>query len=84
MLKILPLSRLVKKKVAGHGLTRKFAKQCRLLERDPSYPSLKVELLEPRQYGVYSFRIDRKYRALFVFRPDKQGIEILNITVHYH
>jgi len=42
-----------------------------------------MELLEPKIHGVYSFRIDRKYRVLFVFRPDRKAIEILSITVHY-
>lgn len=45
MLKILPLSRLVERKIASHRLARKFTKQCKLFERDPSYPGLKVELL---------------------------------------
>jgi len=52
--------------------------------KNPAYPSLNLELLEPKQYGIYSFRIDRKFRAIFIFRPDKKAVEILNITVHYH
>ncbi len=78
------LNRKVTVKLRKHRLEKKFAKQLKLLELNPKHPGLHVELLEPHQYGVYSFRIDRKYRALFFFRPDKKVIEILSITVHYH
>lgn len=80
---ILPLSEKVKKKIEKHNLQSRFDKQIDLLNQNQKYPSLKVELLEPKEYGIYSFRIDRKYRGLFIFRPDKQAIEILAITVHY-
>jgi len=73
----------VASKLKKHHLEKKFAKQVKLLEKNSQYPGLHVELLEPRQYGIYSFRIDRKFRALFFFRPDKKVIEILSITVHY-
>lgn len=51
--------------------------------QNPIHPSLNVELLEPRQHSVYSFRIDRKYRALFIYRPDQNGIEVIAIARHY-
>ena len=80
---ILPLSEKVKKKIEKHNLQSKFDKQIKLFKQNPKHPSLNVELLEPKEYGIYSFRIDKKYRGLFIFRPDKQAIEILTITVHY-
>jgi len=81
---ILPLKPKLKAKVKKYCLERKFQKKLKLLAENPRHPALHLELLEPRQYGIYSFRIDRKFRALFIFRPDKSAIEILNITVHYH
>lgn len=80
---ILTLSKKVKDKIKKHSLQKKFNKQIELLKIDPKHPSLNVELLEPKEYGVYSFRIDQKYRGLFIFRSDKQVIEVLVITVHY-
>ncbi len=73
----------VQEYVSRRGLTSKFAKQLGFLESNPRHPSLNVELLEPRNKGIYSFRVDRKYRTLFIFRPDKQAIEILAVTDHY-
>lgn len=84
MIAILPLSSRLLAKIKKHGLEKKFLKQCDLLSKNPTHPSLHLELLEPKQQGIYSFRIDRKYRALFFFRLDKTSVEILNITVHYH
>lgn len=82
-MEILALSKKVKDKIRKHNLQNKLEKQIKLLKSDPKHPSLNVELLEPKEYGIYSFRIDRKYRGLFIFRSDKQVIEILMITVHY-
>jgi len=82
--KILPLNSKVNKLLQKHSLENKFNKQIKLLAENPNHPSLRLELLEPKKYGVYSFRIDRKFRALFIFRLDKKAIEVLTITVHYH
>ncbi|KKP72453.1 MAG: hypothetical protein UR68_C0015G0014 [Candidatus Roizmanbacteria bacterium GW2011_GWA2_35_19] len=82
-MEILPLSEKVKNKIEKQGLRRKFDKQTKLLINNLKHPGLNIELLEPREYGIYSFRIDIKHRALFVFRPDKQAVEILAITLHY-
>lgn len=83
MLQILPCSKVVLKKVKIFGLEKKFNKQLIIFLKDPRYPSLHTELLEPKEYDIYSFRIDQKYRALFIFRDDKLVIEIINITSHY-
>jgi len=83
MMKILPISDKISRKLKKCNLSAKFQKQIRFLAENPNHPSLNVELLKPKQYGIYSFRIDRKYRALFIFRPDLNALEILNITLHY-
>ena len=83
-MKILSLSKLIEKKIKKYNLQVKFSKQLKLLSLNPKHPSLNVELLEPKEFGVYSFRIDRKFRGLFIFREDKKALEIINITVHYH
>lgn len=44
-------------------------------------PSLHTELLEPKTAGVYSFRLDKKYRVLFIV-VDSQA-EIIDINSHY-
>ena len=83
-MKILPLSKLIEKKIKKYNLQVKFSKQLKLLSLNPKHPSLNVDLLEPKEFGVYSFRIDRKFRGLFIFREDKKALEIINIMVHYH
>ncbi|KKT29002.1 MAG: hypothetical protein UW41_C0025G0001 [Candidatus Collierbacteria bacterium GW2011_GWC2_44_18] len=83
-MEVIPLSALVLKKLKKYGLVRKHEKQVKLLTSDLYHPSLHVELLEPRKLEIYSFRIDRKYRAIFIFRKKREVIEILNVTVHYH
>lgn len=84
MYKILPLKPIIIKLLQKHKLSFKYQKQIELFSQNPKHPSLHLELLEPRQHGIYSFRIDKKYRAIFVFRPDIIAIEILTITVHYN
>ncbi len=37
-----------------HYLTAKFSKAKKLFENDPFYPSLQVDLLEPRHRLIYS------------------------------
>lgn len=68
--------------IQKHGLSKKWEKAKKLFENDPSHPSLNTELLEPKHRLVYSFRIDKKYRALFICLPDDK-IEILAVTKHY-
>ncbi len=65
-----------------HNLTKKYQKAKKLFENDPFYPSLNTELLEPKDRLIYSFRLDKKYRAIFIY-IDKDTIEIIAITNHY-
>ncbi len=83
MLKLLPLKQKISKVLKKYSLEKKFQKQLSFLLKDPKHPSLHLELLEPKQYGVYSFRINRKFRSLFIFRPEHKAIEIIAVTLHY-
>ncbi len=62
-------------------LDKKFSKQKSLFEKDPSHPSLNVEKLEPKKLNLYSFRIDRKWRAIFIIVNGT--VEIVDINLHY-
>lgn len=65
-----------------HNLIKKFEKQYKLFLENPHHPSLNLEILEPKVRGLWSFRIDRKYRALFIVDENNE-IEIIAITNHY-
>jgi Txe/YoeB family toxin of Txe-Axe toxin-antitoxin module len=84
MLTILPIDPEVQQQAKKHNVAKKFTKCCRIIVVDITHPSLNVELMQPKGKGIYSFRIDRKYRAIFVYRHNIQAIEIVAITVHYH
>ncbi|MBU4421178.1 MAG: hypothetical protein KKH84_09285 [Proteobacteria bacterium] len=73
----------IKKYIKKYGLSKKWEKAKKLFEKNPSHPSLNTELLEPKHRLIYSFRIDRRYRALFICLPE-DTIEILAVTKHYH
>lgn len=82
-MKVLPVSPRLKKYLQSHQLVQRFKKQIRFLEENPRHPSLRVELLEPKERGIYSFRVDLQFRALFIFRDDLKALEIIAITRHY-
>ena len=65
-----------------HNLKKKFDRQLEMFKQNPSHPSLNTELLEPKHLKIYSFRIDRKYRVIFIFTSSKE-IEIIDINDHY-
>ena len=81
-MKILPLHIEIEKYLRKRNLEKKFVKQKKLFEENPFHPSLKTELLEPRKMKIWSFRIDRKYRAFFIFR-EKDVVEIIDVNNHY-
>ena len=72
----------IKKYLKKHGLAKKWEKAKKLFENDPSYPSLNTELLEPKHRLIYSFRLDKKYRAIFICLPE-DNVEIIAVTKHY-
>ena len=80
---IVDLREDIKQYIQTHDLSKKWEKAKRLFESHPSHPSLNTELLEPEHRLIYSFRIDKKDRALFICLPDSR-IEIIAITKHYH
>jgi hypothetical protein len=64
-----------------HGLKLRWGKAKLLFETDPRHPSLRTELLEPKDEMIFSFRIDKKYRALFMV---KNSIAfVFRVTNHY-
>jgi Txe/YoeB family toxin of Txe-Axe toxin-antitoxin module len=72
----------IKKYINKHGILKKWEKAKKLFENNPSHPSLNTELLEPKHRLIYSFRIDKKYRALFICLSEDK-IEIIAVTKHY-
>lgn len=77
-----PLRNDLLKYLTKRNLHKKFNKQIKLFEKNPRHPSLNTERLEPKHLTVYSFRIDRKYRAIFIF-IEKDNVEIIDINDHY-
>ena len=63
-------------------LFKKFTKQRKLFISSWRHPSLHTELLEPKEMKIFSFRIDDKYRAIFIFQ-DSETVEIIDINNHY-
>jgi Txe/YoeB family toxin of Txe-Axe toxin-antitoxin module len=67
--------------IKTHHLSKKFEKAKELFEKDFNHPSLNLEILEPKHLKIYSFRIDLKYRAIFIIVDNE--VEIITITNHY-
>lgn len=80
---ILPLHPEIENYLKKRNLKKKFEKQKRLFEANPFHPSLETEILEPKKMRIWSFRIDKKYRAIFIFR-ERNLIEIIEVNAHYH
>lgn len=81
-MKILPLHPELKAYLKARQLEKKFEKQLNLFKDNLFHPSLRTELLEPRRMKIWSFRIDKKYRALFIF-AEKDVVEIIDVNDHY-
>ena len=80
-MKILQLTFRQKKYLKKRNLTKKFNKQKNFLLQNPQHPSLNLELLQPKSESIYSFRIDKQYRALFIVFNNK--VEIIDINNYY-
>ena len=63
-------------------LVKRFNKQIKIFEDNPRHPSLHTEVLEPKKLRVYSFRLTKKFRAIFVFLDDGE-VEVVDINDHY-
>jgi len=81
-MEIKPLREDLKKYLKKHNLEKKYKKAKFFFETDPLHPSLNTELLEPKERLIYSFRLDKKYRAIFIY-IEKGIIEIIAFTNHY-
>ena len=77
-----PLRSDLEEYISKHNIAQKFAKQYKLLESNHRHPSLHVERLEPKHLKLYSFRIDRQYRAIFIIT--ERHFEVVDINNHYH
>ena len=64
-----------------HRLLSKWYKAVVLFESNIKHPSLNTELMEPKDEMIYSFRVDRKYRALFIIKNNTTLV--FRITNHY-
>lgn len=81
-MRLAPLRTDLRSYLTKRKLLKKWSKAVGLFESNPSHPSLNLELLEPHWRGIYSFRIDRKYRASFFFAVPGVA-EVVAITNHY-
>ncbi len=64
-----------------HGLSDKWVKAISLFKANIKHPSLNTELMEPKEEMVYSFRINKKYRALFMINNNTAFV--FRVTNHY-
>ena len=81
-MRALPLHRDLEEYLAVRNLRKKYEKQRKLLEENIFHPSLHVELLEPKRLKLFSFRVDRKYRVIFIFHSP-EVVEVVDINNHY-
>jgi plasmid maintenance system killer protein len=79
---LLPVHPEILEYVTYRRLLRTFQKQCRLFIANSNHPGLHTEVLEPAHLKIHSFRVNKKYRAIFIYRgPDV--VEILDVNNHY-
>ena len=76
-----PLRHDLIKYLRNKKLVKKYQKQIDLFSLNPRHPSLHTEILEPKDLRIYSFRLDRQYRAIFIIV--KGEVEIVDINAHY-
>ncbi len=81
-MKVFSLPKRLTAYVREHNIEKAFKKQKTFLEIDPFHPSLHTKTLEPKHLKIYSFRVTKKYRAIFVYCR-KSAIEIIDINNHY-
>lgn len=81
-MRILPLHPELILYLAKRRLLKKFQKQAALILENINHSGLNVELLKPKQLRFFSFRVDKKYRAIFIF-TGPNVIEIIDVNNHY-
>ena len=62
-------------------LQRKALKQQKIFSNNPLHPSLNTEKIAPKDRGIWTFRVDEKYRIAFRFVG---GRTVLLLTVGPH
>ena len=62
-------------------IQKKAVKQEKFFRKNPYYPSLHTEKLEPKGKQVWSFRIDKAYRIVFRFLDSNTAL-FLTIGPH--
>lgn len=77
-----PLRNNIIRYIKKRNIFKKTLKQIELISINPRHPSLHTERLEPKHLKLYSFRINKKFRAIFIF-ISKVEIEIIDINDHY-
>lgn len=63
------------------AIQRKIEKQEALFIHNPFHSSLRTEKLSPKHKGLWSFRVDKKYRVLFRF-IDHDTALLLTVGLH--
>lgn len=66
----------------GFGMSKQLERKKNFFINDPSHPSLHFELLQPKQLGRYSFRLNDQYRAI-VIKNAPNEYTIIDV-VDYH
>ena len=80
-MEVKPLHPRLRKYLKLRDLEARFNKQFSLFMANPRHPSLHTERLEPKRLRIYSFRLDKQYRVIFVVH--NQAIEVVDINDHY-
>lgn len=81
-MRVLPIHPDIITYVLARNLYSRFIKQLALFVENEHHPSLHVELLEPKRMGIYSMRINKKYRVLFIYVAPGV-VELIDANNHY-
>lgn len=81
-MKVKPLRRDLFRYLSKWGLIRKFNKQLNLFSNNPRHP-FRTEILEPKVLKIYSFRLNKRYRVIFILTGSDEA-EIIDINDHYN
>ncbi len=81
-MRVTPLAPRLRRYLTRHRLEQAFEKQLALFTTNPRHPSLHTESLEPKHLGIYSFRVTKKYRVVFIY-CGHDVVEIIDINNHY-
>ena len=63
-------------------LIKRYKKVLRLLELNPSHPSLRLHKLSGKFLGKYSVSITMSYRIVITFTVTEKGIVLLDVGSH--